>query len=148
MFPVSFTHQLCHWDDSVFLAALLEPFPPCALPLHTALTLSPNEHVGLEVCGFGIGDRSQDTVKGGVTDLPDFLLCEQPEEKDVETSVSLASNRRELRKLEDAFSSSPSFHVLLGFAEPLPDRDKAITHSWCFRTKTCRHHAGAQTAPG
>lgn len=87
VFPVSFTCQWCHQGASVFLAALLEPFPPCALPLHAALTLSPNEHVGLELCGVGIGDRSQDTVKGGVTDLPDFLLCEQPEEKDMETSV-------------------------------------------------------------
>lgn len=81
-----FSHQLCHWDGSVSLAALQESFPPCALPLQGALTLSPSEHVGLEVCGFGRGDRSQHAVEGGVTDLPDLLLCEQPGEKDKETS--------------------------------------------------------------
>lgn len=86
VFPVSLSRWLCHWDESAFLAALLQPFPPCSLPLHDALTFSPDEHVGLEVCGFGIGDGSQDTVKGGVTDLLDFLLCKQPEEKDMETS--------------------------------------------------------------
>lgn len=100
------------------------PFAPCALPF--ALTLPPDEHAGLEFFGVCVGDGSQDVTEGGVTDVPGFLHCEQPGEKDVGPSggpgchclvAGGIGSPHCFRKLEDVFSSRPSCYVLLGLAE-------------------------------
>lgn len=83
-----FSLRHCYQDRTAFLPNLLVLITPCALLLHKALTLAPDKHVGLEICGVCVGDSSQDIVEGGVTDLPSFLHCEQPGEKDIGPSGS------------------------------------------------------------
>lgn len=79
--PGAFPMSLSHRGERAVLRHSLVPLAPCALPLRGALTLAPDKHVGLEVCGVCVGDSSQDIVEGGVTDLPGFLCREQPGKK-------------------------------------------------------------------
>lgn len=111
-----------------FPPKLLLLFAPRALLLYKALTLIPDKHMGLEleVCGVCIDDSSQDVMEGGVTDLPDFLCCEQPGEKRC-GATGVTGWQQEgftpctVLGTEEAggcfFSSSFSFCVILGLAE-------------------------------